>query len=204
MNELRAFLPQTSIAYFTMEVALRVEVHTYAGGLGVLAGDTVRSCADLELPAVFVSLLSRAGYFRQEITPEGRQVEHPDPWDIAKWAHPLAAMIGVQIEGRDVWVRPWLYVHTADLGYSVPVLLLDTDLEQNDPQDRDLTHHLYGGDEVYRLKQELLLGVGGVRILEALSFNIGTFHLNEGHAAFATIELLKRFPRRRRQTDKTE
>ena len=204
MNELRAFLPQTNIAYFTMELALRVEVHTYSGGLGVLAGDTVRSSADLELPAVFVSLLSRAGYFRQEITEDGRQIEHADPWDIDKWAHPLAAMIGVQIEDRLVWVRPWLYVHTSDVGYSVPVLLLDTDLEQNHAQDRNLTHHLYGGDEVYRLKQELLLGVGGIRILEALSFEIGTYHLNEGHAAFATIELLKRFPRRRRQTDKTE
>jgi starch phosphorylase len=203
MNELRDFLPQTNIAYFTMELALRVEVHTYSGGLGVLSGDTVRSCADLELPIVFVSLLSRQGYFRQEIR-EGRQIEHPDPWDIERWAQPLAAMIGVSIEGRDVWVRPWLYVHKSDLGYSVPVLLLDTDLEQNDPLDRGLTHHLYGGDLVYRLKQELVLGVGGARALEALGFGISRYHLNEGHAAFATIELLKRFPRRRRQTDVTE
>src|SRR6476659_4889658 len=204
MNELGAFLPQTNISYFTMEVALRVEVHTYAGGLGVLAGDTVRSCADLELPIVFVTLLSRAGYFRQEIDAEGRQIEHPDPWDINRWAQPLAAMIGVQIEGRDVWVRPWLYVHRSDSGYAVPVLLLDTDLEQNEARDRDLTHYLYGGNEEYRLKQELLLGVGGVRILEALGFDIGTYHLNEGHAAFATVELLKRFPRLRRQSDGQE
>jgi starch phosphorylase len=204
MNELGAFLPQTNIAYFTMEVALRVEVHTYAGGLGVLAGDTVRSCADLELPIIFVSLLSRAGYFRQDIDAEGRQVEHPDPWEPERWAQPLAAMIGVQIEDRDVWVRPWLYVHKSEAGYAVPVLLLDTDLEQNDEQDRDLTHYLYGGTQEYRLKQELLLGVGGVRMLEALGFAIGTYHLNEGHAAFATVELLKRFPRRRRQTDKAE
>ncbi|MGZ8210851.1 MAG: alpha-glucan family phosphorylase [Burkholderiales bacterium] len=204
MNELGAFLPQTNIAYFTMEVALRVEVHTYAGGLGVLAGDTVRSCADLELPIIFVSLLSRAGYFRQDIDAEGRQVEHPDPWQPERWAQPLAAMIGVQIEDRDVWVRPWLYVHKSEAGYAVPVLLLDTDLEQNDERDRDLTHYLYGGTQEYRLKQELLLGVGGVRMLEALGFAIGTYHLNEGHAAFATVELLKRFPRRRRQTDKAE
>jgi glycogen phosphorylase len=204
MNELGAFLPQTNIAYFTMEVALRVEVHTYSGGLGVLAGDTVRSCADLELPAVFISLLSRAGYFRQDIDSEGRQLEHPDPWNPEEWAQPLAAMIGVQIEGRDVWVRPWLYVHKSEAGYAVPVLLLDTDLEQNDDRDRDLTHYLYGGNPEYRLKQELLLGIGGVRLLEALGFEIGTYHLNEGHAAFATLELLKRFPRRRRQTDKAE
>jgi glycogen phosphorylase len=204
MNELGDFLPQTNIAYFTMELALRAEVHTYAGGLGVLAGDTVRSCADLELPVVFVTLSSRMGYFRQEIDSEGRQVEHPDPWDIERWAKPLAAMIGVQIEGRDVWVRPWLYVHKSEVGYAVPVLLLDTDIDQNDSRDRNLTHCLYGGDEEYRLKQELLLGVGGVRVLESLSFEIATYHLNEGHAAFATIELLKRFPRRRRQSDKSE
>jgi glycogen phosphorylase len=204
MNQLSAFLPRTTIAYFTMELALRVEIHTYAGGLGVLAGDTVRSCADLELPAVFVSLLTRAGYFRQEIDAEGLQVEHPDPWEPEKWARPIAAMIGVQIEDRDVWVRPWLYVHTSELGYGVPVLLLDTDLEQNDPRDRNLTHYLYGGDEEYRFKQELVLGVGGVRMLEALGFQIGTYHLNEGHAAFATTELLRRFPRRRRQIDRAE
>ena len=204
MNELRAFLPQTSIAYFTMEVALRVEVHTYSGGLGVLAGDTVRSCADLELPVVFISLLSRAGYFRQEIDADGRQIEHPDPWDIER--------VGEAARGDDRGAdrrprrvgAPMAVRAQLRLGYTVPVLLLDTDLEQNDDRDRKLTHHLYGGDEVYRLKQELLLGVGGVRILEALGFEIGTYHLNEGHAAFATIELLKRFPRRRRQTDKTE
>jgi glycogen phosphorylase len=204
VNELGAFLPQTNIAYFTMEVALRVEVRTYAGGLGVLAGDTVRSCADLQLPVVFVSLLMRAGYFRQEIDPDGRQIEHADPWEPERWARPLAALSGVRIEDRDVWVRPWLYVHKSDLGFGVPVLLLDTDLEQNDPRDRNLTHYLYGGDEEYRFKQELVLGVGGVRILEALGFQIGTYHLNEGHAAFATTELLRRFPRRRRQTDKAE
>jgi glycogen phosphorylase len=204
MNQLSAFLPQTNIAYFTMELALRVEIHTYAGGLGVLAGDTVRSCADLELPVVFVSLLTREGYFRQGIDAEGRQIEHPDPWQPEQWARPLAAMIGVQIEHRDVFVRPWLYVHRSEMGFDVPVLLLDADLEQNDPRDRNLTHFLYGGDEEYRFKQELVLGVGGVRMLEALGFDIGTYHLNEGHAAFATTELLRRFPRRRRQIDRAE
>lgn len=201
MHRVREFLPHASIAYFTMELALQPEVHTYAGGLGVLSGDTVRSSADLELPMVFVSLLSRAGYFRQEITAEGAQVEHPDPWDLERWAEPLTAMIGVQIEGRDVWVRPWLYVHASDYGAKVPVLLLDTDTPMNDVRDREITHHLYGGDSEYRLKQELVLGVGGVRVLEALGFDISTYHLNEGHAAFATVELLKRFPRRRRKAD---
>src|SRR5688500_190302 len=120
MNELRAFLPQTNIAYFTMEVALRVEIRTYSGGLGVLAGDTVRSCADLELPVVFVTLVSRAGYFRQEIDAGGRQVEHPDWWEPERWCTPLNAMVAIDIESRPVWVRPWLYIHTCPLGYDIP------------------------------------------------------------------------------------
>src|SRR6476659_4239892 len=131
MNELGAFLPQTNISYFTMEVALRVEVHTYAGGLGVLAGDTARSCADLELPVVFVTLLSRAGYFRQEIDADGRQTERPDPCDTERWCTTLNAMIAVEIEAKPVWVRPWLTIHTCPHGHQIPILLLDTDLEQN-------------------------------------------------------------------------
>lgn len=195
MNELGFFVTRTRIAYLCMEIALRPEIHTYSGGLGILAGDTVRSCSDLGLPAVFVTLMSRAGYFRQEITAEGEQREHPDLWDPAAFARPLPAMVGVEIEGRTVWVQPWLYVHANPKGQDVPVLLLDTDLEQNDAQDRQLTHFLYGGDEVYRLKQEIVLGIGGVRALAALGFDIETYHMNEGHAALLTVELLRRFRR---------
>jgi len=195
MNELGFFVARTRIAYLCMEIALRPEIHTYSGGLGILAGDTVRSCSDLGLPTVFVTLMSRAGYFRQEITPEGEQKEHPDLWDPAAFARPLAAMVGVEIEGRTVWVQPWLYVHENPKGQDVPVLLLDTDLDQNEAQDRQLTHWLYGGDEVYRLKQEVVLGVGGLRALHALGFAIETYHMNEGHAALLTVELLRRFRR---------
>jgi starch phosphorylase len=186
------FLQRTSIAYFSMEIALRPEVHTYSGGLGVLSGDTARSCADLELPVVFVTLASRTGYLRQEIAADGSQVDHDDPWDLAEWAKPLDAMIAVRIEGRSVWIRPWLYVVTSPTGHEIPVLLLDTDLEQNGPEDRKITDRLYGGDDTYRLKQEIVLGIGGVRILKALGFDILTYHLNEGHAAFLTLELLRR------------
>ena len=177
-----------------MEIALRPEIHTYSGGLGVLAGDTARSCADLELPVVFVSLVSRAGYLRQEIDSNGRQIDHPDPWDPSRFTHPLPAMIAVSIEGREVWIRPWLHRLRSPTGHTIPVLLLDSDLEQNTPEDRKLTHYLYGGDTAYRLKQEILLGIGGERILQALGFDITTFHLNEGHAALLTLQLLHEIP----------
>ena len=195
MNPLDPYLGKTRIAYFTMEIALRPEIHTYSGGLGVLAGDTARSCADLALSVVFVSLVSRAGYLRQEIDRHGRQMDLPDPWEPLEWTQPLDAMVAVSIEGRTVWIRPWLYSLRCPLGPSVPVLLLDTDLDQNDPRDRQLTDRLYGGDDVYRLKQEVVLGIGGVRLLKALGFDITTFHLNEGHAALLTLELLHQFRR---------
>src|SRR5690242_6726518 len=187
------FLARTHIAYFSMEIAIRAEIHTYSGGLGILAGDTARSCADLGLPIVFVTLLSRAGYFRQEIGSDGRQTEAPDWWVVDQWCKPLLAMVAIEIEGRPVWVRPWLYVHAASHGYQIPILLLDTDLEQNSADDGTLTHYLYGGDDTYRLKQEIILGIGGLRLLHALGFDIHTHHLNEGHAALLTLELLNRF-----------
>ena len=195
MNPLDPYLGKTRIAYFTMEIALRPEIPTYSGGLGVLAGDTARSCTDLALSVVFVSLVSRAGYLRQEIDRHGRQMDLPDPWEPLEWTQPLDAMVAVSIEGRTVWIRPWLYSLRCPLGPSVPVLLLDTDLDQNDPRDRQLTDRLYGGDDVYRLKQEVVLGIGGVRLLKALGFDITTFHLNEGHAALLTLELLHQFRR---------
>ncbi|MFZ5789293.1 MAG: alpha-glucan family phosphorylase [Pseudomonadota bacterium] len=193
MTPIDPFLQRTHIAYFSMEIALRSEMHTYSGGLGVLAGDTARSCADLELPVVFVTLVSRSGYFQQAIDSTGRQIEHEDRWDPAAWSVPLGAMVAVQIEKREVWIRPWLYIYTCPLGHSIPILLLDTDLEENSENDRQITHDLYGRDEAYRLKQEIVLGIGGVRVLQALGFSIHTYHLNEGHAALLAIELLHRF-----------
>ena len=193
MTVLDPFIPRTHIAYFSMEIAIRPEMRTYSGGLGVLAGDTARSCADLELPVVFVTLISRAGYFRQEIDIEGRQIEHPDWWQPEKWCVPLDAMVSVQIDGRGVWIRPWLYVHTSPHGHRIPILLLDTDLDQNSDEDRTLTHYLYGGDETYRLEQEIVLGIGGIRLLRALGFDLHTYHLNEGHASLLALDLLNRF-----------
>lgn len=192
MTSVAPFLLRTHVAYFSMEIALRQEIPTYAGGLGILAGDTARSCADLEIPAVFVTLMSRAGYFRQQIDAEGWQTEQPDWWEPARWCAPLDAMVAVEIEQKLVWIRPWLYVHTSQHGHPIPVLFLDTDLDQNRAEDRTLTHYLYGGDETYRLKQEIVLGIGGARVLRALGFDLDTYHLNEGHAALLMLELLKR------------
>ena len=187
------FLRETRVAYFSMEIALRSEIPTYAGGLGVLAGDTLRSAADLSLPLVGVTLVSRAGYFRQEIDAEGRQIEHPALWDPARWAAPLDAKVAVWIEDRAVWAGAWVYVIESEFGGRIPVILLDTDLAENAPADREITHYLYGGDDRYRLMQEMVLGLGGLRMLRALGFEISAYHMNEGHSALLGLELLRRF-----------
>ena len=187
------FIHEERIAYFSMEIALRSEIPTYSGGLGVLAGDTVRSAADLELPLVTVSLVSRAGYFRQEIDALGRQVEHSDSWEPSQWARPLEAKVSVLIEGRKVWVGGWFYVLEGHMGGRQPIILLDTDLEENSVEDREITYYLYGGDTAYRLKQEIVLGIGGVRMLRALGFTVRQYHLNEGHSALLVLELLRNY-----------
>jgi starch phosphorylase len=189
---LEEFTREPRVAYFSMEVALREEIPTYAGGLGILAGDTLRSSADLNLPLVGVSLVSRAGYFRQQIDANGNQVEQPAPWDPERWARPLDAKVAITLEGRAVWIGAWLYVVESHMGGKAPVILLDTCLDENRAEDREITHRLYGGDESYRLKQEMVLGVGGARLLNALGFTINAYHMNEGHSALLGLELLRR------------
>ena len=190
-DSVEAFIHEPRVAYFSMEIALRGEIPTYSGGLGVLAGDTMRTAADLDLPMVGVTLVSRAGYFRQAIV-DGRQIEHSDRWQPEKWARRLTAKTAITIDAREVWVGGWRYVVEGHMGGAVPVILLDTDLDENHSDDRQITHFLYGGDEAYRLKQEMVLGIGGVRMLRALGFSIRKYHLNEGHAALLTLELLRR------------
>ena len=180
------------IAYFSMEIALEDGIPTYSGGLGVLAGDMMRSAGDLGVPMVCVTLASRAGYFRQEIV-DGRQVESEEPWDPARHARRLPAQVAVTIGDREVWVGGWQYdLHSlCSTSRPVPVILLDTDLPGNAAGDRELTHHLYGGDAAYRLRQEIVLGIGGVRMLRALGMPVQRYHLNEGHSALLTLELLR-------------
>jgi starch phosphorylase len=189
------FTRRPRIAYFSMEIALQPDMHTYSGGLGMLAGDTVRSAADLGIPLVAVTLVSRAGYFRQHLSSDGRQTESPDNWAPADFATLLDATVAIQLSGRSVWVAAWLHVYACPRGAAVPVLLLDTDLPQNHADDRQITHSLYGGDDRYRLKQEAVLGIGGTRLLRARGYRVSQYHLNEGHSALLTLELLKRSAR---------
>ncbi|MGE5758677.1 MAG: alpha-glucan family phosphorylase, partial [Sideroxydans sp.] len=178
------------IAYFTMEIGLTEAMPTYAGGLGILAGDTVRSAADLGIQMVAVSLLHRKGYFRQRLDASGWQTEEDVDWPVAELLQEMKPRCTIEIEGRQVQVRAWKYEVKGLGGSIVPVLFLDTDIEQNSEWDRGITHHLYGGDAHYRLCQEMVLGVGGIRMLRALGYSeINRYHMNEGHAALLTLEL---------------
>lgn len=178
------------IAYFSMEIGLESNIPTYSGGLGVLAGDTLKSASDLNLPVVGVSLLYRKGYFRQTLTDDGWQQEQPVDWDPAEHMTLQTPRVKVQLEGRDVWIVAWKYEVPGSTGAQLPIYFLDTDLPENNEWDRGITYHLYGGDENYRLKQEVVLGIGGTRMLRALGIPIKKFHMNEGHAALLTLELL--------------
>lgn len=180
------------IAYFSMEIGLGPEIPTYSGGLGVLAGDTIKSAADLNVPMVAVTLLSRRGYFSQELTADGWQVEHPVEWNPARFMTQLPQHVEVTIEGRPVRIQAWKHDVRSLTGGTVSVLFLDTDHESNAPEDREITHFLYGGDTRYRLKQEVVLGVGGVRMLHEMGVPVKKYHMNEGHASLLTLELLLR------------
>jgi len=176
-----------------MEIGLVNDIPTYSGGLGVLAGDMIKSSADLKLPLVAVTLLSKRGYFRQELTEEGKQIEHLVEWEPSKIMELLPIETKVQIQRREVSIKAWLYNVQSLTGGVVPILLLDSDVEGNLSEDREITSFLYGRDKRYRLKQEIVLGIGGARILEALGFSIRKYHMNEGHSSLLTLELLKRY-----------
>ena len=191
-NCLRIFIERSYIAYFSMEIGIRSEMPTYGGGLGVLAGDTIRSSADLRIPLVAVTLISRKGYLKQKLTEDGRQVEYPDDWDPSKFMDQMPVEVEVKINGRRVKVHAWLYEYQSLTGGLVPILFLDTDVQGNAPEDRQITDFLYGGDESYRLKQEIILGIGGIRVLNALDFSLRKYHMNEGHSSLLTLELMKR------------
>jgi starch phosphorylase len=188
---MNGFIEGAKIAYFSMEIAMASDIPTYSGGLGVLAGDAIRSSSDLRLPLVAVTLVSKKGYLKQKITLDGRQLEYPEEWDPSKFMKLLPETASVKIAGRDVKIGVWVYEQESLTGGTIPVLFLTTDVEENTQEDREITDFLYGGDEKYRLKQEIVLGIGGVRILEALKINVKKYHMNEGHSSFLTLELLK-------------
>lgn len=179
------------VAYFSMEIGLELSIPTYSGGLGVLAGDTLRSAADLGLPMTGVTLLHRKGYFRQHLDRSGNQTESPEIWNPAQLLEPSQARAEITVEGRQVHIRAWRYTIRGIAGHTVPIYLLDTYLNENAPWDRTLTDYLYGGDDHYRLCQELVLGYGGVGMLKALGYDSNVFfHMNEGHSALLVLALL--------------
>ncbi len=180
-----------SVAYFTMEIGLENDIPTYSGGLGILAGDTVTSAADLNVPMVVVTLLYRKGYFAQSIDREGQQHESPVGWSVEDHLQRESVEVEVQAEGRTLRITAWRYDVKGISGAIVPVYFLDTSHPSNSSDDRTLTDHLYGGDGHYRFLQEIILGIGGVRVLRALGYSdIRKFHMNEGHSSFLTLELL--------------
>ncbi len=182
-----------TIAYFSMEVGIDPNIPTYSGGLGVLAGDSLQAAADLGLGVVGVTLLYRSGYFEQHLDENGFQTVGPSVWYPEESMEPLSPRILVEIEGRHVVVRAWRYVVKGTSGETIPLYFLDTDLEENSDWDRSLTTHLYGGDNRFRLAQEVLLGFGGIEMLHALGHtDLKAYHMNEGHSAFLVIALLKR------------
>jgi starch phosphorylase len=179
-----------SIAYFSMEIALSKQLPTYSGGLGMLAGDTLRSAADTGASMVAVSLVHRRGYFRQHLDLAGQQTESDVPW--SPESLPLAPQtISITLQGRPLTIRAWRFDVVGVSGHVIPVFLLDTDVEGNDSWDRRLTDHLYGGDNYYRLCQEAVLGLGGIHLLHALGCQPEVCHMNEGHAALLSIGLLE-------------
>ncbi len=199
MTEFNAYMAEKanrtepSVAYFCMEYGLDTSLMIYSGGLGILAGDYLKETSDMNVNMVAVGLLYRYGYFTQRLTPQGNQVAEYKPQDFLKIpAEPVLEengawkTVSVQMPGRMMSARIWkVAVGRTDL------YLLDTDYEDNNPEDRQVTHQLYGGDWENRLKQEILLGIGGVRALRALGLHPTIYHYNEGHAAFAGLERLR-------------
>ncbi|MFZ0663515.1 MAG: alpha-glucan family phosphorylase [Acidobacteriaceae bacterium] len=179
------------IAYLSMEIAVTPAMPTYSGGLGVLAGDTLRAAADMGLRMVAVTLAHRQGYFRQHLDAEGVQTEEAQPWSPESVLAQEEPMVRLTIEGRTVAIRAWRYDMAGVTGHIVPIYFLDTDVEENDENDRKLTDRLYGGDSDHRLRQEAVLGMGGARILDALNYQPVVYHMNEGHAALLTVALLE-------------
>lgn len=189
--------PQTGanhpkIAYFCMEYGLHQSVRLYSGGLGILAGDYLKEMSDRNANFIAVGLLYRYGYFQQGISPSGEQIHNYDaakftqlPLEPVRDARGEWVKIHINLAGRTVWAKVWL-LHVG----RIPLYLLDTDIDDNPWEDRSITHQLYGGDNENRLRQELLLGIGGLRALKAIGINADIYHLNEGHAAFLGIERL--------------
>ncbi len=181
------------VAYFTAECGVADCLPIYSGGLGILSGDHLKSSSDLNLPLFGVSLAYQKGYFRQYLSKDGWQMEtypinqfNAMPMRLVRGADGLPTKVAVDLKGETVQVQAW-EVHIG----RISLFLLDTNLEENSPGARDITSELYGGDREMRIRQEIILGIGGVRMIRAMGLNPAVFHMNEGHSAFATFERIR-------------
>lgn len=178
--------PKSEIVYFSMEYGINESLPIYSGGLGVLSGDHLKSSSDLGIPLVAIGLAYRQGYFQQQLSADGYQTEQFPLNDFEQLAvTPVMdekghrVLVQLQFPGRTVHVGAW----KAQVG-RVPLILLDTDMPENDPADRRITHMLYGGDRETRIQQEIVLGMGGVAVVKRLGYDVTVCHMNEGHSAF--------------------
>lgn len=182
------------IAYFSAEIGISTSLPTYSGGLGVLAGDHLKSAADAELPMCGITLLYREGYFKQRIDELGVQSETYPRFDPHPLLEKLPIKLTLPLRGREVKIQVYEYEYRGITGHKLPIYFLDTDFEDNEPEDRIITLRLYSGDKDHRVLQEAILGFGGIRLLEKLGLtDIETYHMNEGHCSFLTLELLRKF-----------
>ncbi len=195
MESEKKFKDDTNIAYISMEIALDSNIPTYSGGLGVLSGDTIKSAADLEIPMVGICLCYSSGYFYQLFNEQGEQKEKEIQWSFFYEFDQVEKPITIKIENKDVLVSAWLYNVVGHSGHILPIYLLTTDVEGNESWMKKMTGSLYDSTSRWnRIVQEIILGIGGVKLLKSLGYNnIETYHINEGHGAFATLELFNAF-----------
>jgi starch phosphorylase len=184
-----------TVAYFSAEFGVHESVPVYSGGLGILAGDHCKSASDLGIPLVGVGMMYKQGYFIQRIDSEGKQENVYPTYDFEDIPVTLVldkngdpVKISVLFPGRKIYAQVW----KMQAGRT-PIYLLDTDIYENLPEDRIVTSQLYGGDQNMRITQEILLGIGGVRVLRALDIEPSVYHMNEGHSAFLGIELIREY-----------
>ncbi len=184
----------TKIAYFSAEIGISAKLPTYSGGLGVLAGDHIKAAADAELPMCAITLLYKEGYFKQRLDDDGNQTEVYPRFDPNPLLKKLPIKFTLPLRKRDVWIQVYEYRYIGLTGYEIPIYFLDTNVEENFHDDQVITMRLYSGDKDHRILQEAILGFGGIKLLEKLKYNdIETYHMNEGHASFIVMELLRKF-----------
>ncbi|MFC1528254.1 alpha-glucan family phosphorylase [Candidatus Neomarinimicrobiota bacterium] len=184
----------TKIAYFSAEIGISAKLPTYSGGLGVLAGDHIKAAADAELPMCAVTLLYKEGYFKQRLDDDGNQTEVYPRFDPNPLLKKLPIKFTLPLRKRDVWIQVYEYRYKGLTGHEIPIYFLDTNLEENFHDDQVITMRLYSGDKDHRILQEAILGFGGIKLLDELQYNdIETYHMNEGHASFIIMQLLRKF-----------